>query len=180
MSASAAVQERSSDAVDAGAMVGMPVGTASTIAREFMRIAKRQGQTLTPMQIVKLVYIAHGWALAVLDRPLISDKIEAWRYGPVIPSLYDETKRFGPGPMPMDDIDEKQKSRLDEDVQAFMENVFEQYGRLPEEELGRLASLPGSPWRIAHKKGVDAEIPNYTIHGYHLEKLRKSQKRNGK
>ena len=42
-----------------------------------------------------MVYMAHGLTLAVTDKPLIHDRIEAWKYGPVIPLLYHELKRWG-------------------------------------------------------------------------------------
>ena len=54
---------------------------------------------LTPIHILKLVYIAHGWSLAIGEHPLIRNEIEAWEYGPVIRSLYDAVKRYGRDPI---------------------------------------------------------------------------------
>jgi uncharacterized phage-associated protein len=34
---------------------------ARAVANEFIRLAAEDGRTLTPLQIIKLVYIAHGW-----------------------------------------------------------------------------------------------------------------------
>jgi uncharacterized phage-associated protein len=42
----------------------------------------------------KLVYYAQGFALALLDRPLFPQHIEAWIYGPVVPALYREYKSY--------------------------------------------------------------------------------------
>ena len=54
---------------------------------------------LTPMEVNKLVYISHGWMLALHDESLISEKIEAWKHGPVIPSLYHKFKMYGAEPI---------------------------------------------------------------------------------
>ena len=51
------------------------------------------------MKIIKLVYIAHGHYLAKNDSPLFTEKVEAWDYGPVIPSLYHEFKIYGAFPI---------------------------------------------------------------------------------
>jgi uncharacterized phage-associated protein len=58
------------------------------IANYFIARAAADGKRLTPLQLIKLVYIAHGWYLGLTGEPLINEPPEAWQYGPVIPSLY--------------------------------------------------------------------------------------------
>ena len=69
--------------------------SAKAVANHFLDLAERDGTTLNPMKIQKLVYIAHGWHLAIMEKPLIHESVEAWTYGPVIPDLYHEFKRWG-------------------------------------------------------------------------------------
>ncbi len=45
------------------------------IANWFIRRAPDDGQSMSIMHVLKLVYMAHGWTLATLDRPLIMDRI---------------------------------------------------------------------------------------------------------
>ena len=47
---------------------------------------------LTQMKLHKLVYFAHGICLAVYNKPLIKDEIQAWQYGPVVPELVSARK----------------------------------------------------------------------------------------
>ena len=47
------------------------------------------GQPLTIVHLLKLVYFAHGWHLGRTGQPLINRPVEAWKYGPVIPEVYD-------------------------------------------------------------------------------------------
>src|SRR4051794_36847985 len=72
---------------------------AKAIANYFLDLAEQSGKQLTPMQIQKLVYLAHGWNLAIKGEPLIAERIEAWTYGPVIRNLYDEFKKNGSRPI---------------------------------------------------------------------------------
>jgi uncharacterized phage-associated protein len=71
------------------------VYTPSHIANYFLwRAREDKVKDMTPMKLIKLVYIAYGWAWTIFKRELFSEKIEAWKYGPVIPSLYHEFKRY--------------------------------------------------------------------------------------
>src|SRR5437867_1299935 len=70
---------------------------AETVANEFLRAAWQSGRTLTNMQLQKLVYIAHGYTLAMTHDPLIRQSVEAWRYGPVIRDLYRALQKYGAG-----------------------------------------------------------------------------------
>lgn len=67
------------------------------VANYFIDKAKFEHRGLHPMQIVKMVYIANGWHLGYFDEPLISDKIEAWDFGPNIPKLYGKVLYMGGG-----------------------------------------------------------------------------------
>ncbi|TFL16017.1 Panacea domain-containing protein [Jannaschia formosa] len=135
-------------------MTVAPITSALTAADEILKIAKRRGITLTPMQLVKLTYIAHGWSLAVLNRDLFGDRIEAWKYGPVIPVLYHATKKYGRSPVPAHLIDENSPSSLPADVQSFLEDVVEKYGSLSGFALSNLTHREGSPWHQVYEDGV--------------------------
>ena len=78
---------------------GVGMYSAKAIANYFLDKADEESISLTPMKIIKLVYIAHGWYLALTDKPLIKDYVEAWTYGPVIPDLYHEFKKYGNRPI---------------------------------------------------------------------------------
>ena len=49
---------------------------------------------LTPLHINKLVFFSHGWNLGILETPLINEDVEAWKYGPIIPSIYYAFKKY--------------------------------------------------------------------------------------
>ena len=47
---------------------------------------------LTLMQLLKLSYIAHGFKLGLDLGPLSRELAQAWKYGPVFPSIYHKFK----------------------------------------------------------------------------------------
>ena len=51
---------------------------ASTIAaRKIHEIAQNEGRPVTPLELIKLTYLAHGWSLAFRGRGLVREAAEA-------------------------------------------------------------------------------------------------------
>lgn len=65
------------------------------IANEFIRRAVKDGHGLDQMQLQKLVYIAHGWNLAVNGEPLVDEAPIAAPYGISFPSLSAALVSYG-------------------------------------------------------------------------------------
>jgi uncharacterized phage-associated protein len=144
---------------------------ALTIADEFLRIAKKSGKELTPLQLMKLVYIAHGWSFPVRRCDLFTNRIEAWKYGPVVPDLYHATKKFGRNPIPLSVVGDPDTTNVNSDTRQYLENVFAQYGHLSGIALSNLTHMTGTPWQITFEDGVfGKEIPDHLIQ-QHYEKL---------
>ncbi|WP_425362776.1 Panacea domain-containing protein [Candidatus Tisiphia endosymbiont of Hybos culiciformis] len=58
------------------------------IANYFLVLVDRKaGDTITQLKLQKLIYFAQGISLALFDRPLFAEEIEAWEHGPVTRSL---------------------------------------------------------------------------------------------
>lgn len=140
-------------------------------ANKFIEIAKDRGSPITPMKLQKLVYFAHGWYLSLTNgQPLIDEKIEAWRYGPVVPSLYHEFKSQGSKPIECyaTDIDIEQGFQLvtprlpdDENLLAFIDKIWEVYGKFSAVQLSNITHQPDTPW--AKTWGVDGVPKNTDI-----------------
>ena len=144
----------------------------ATVANKFLELAQEEGRQLTPMTLIKLSYIAHGWSLALLKRPLLKGRIEAWRYGPVIPDLYQRLKTFGRGPVTgkiPKTIFERDEA-LDADAERLVEEVYEKYGKLTGIQLSHLTHKTDSPWFSAYKTDENNLIPDETIQR-HYESL---------
>lgn len=141
-------------------------------------IAHSQG-TLTPLHVIKLTYMSHGYTLAIRKKPLISDRVEAWPYGPVIPRVYDYVKEFGKEPVKWlpycatgvfdnEKIeDRKQFLKTALGKHDILDKVLEKFGVLTAYDLTRLTHTEGSPWDQCYKKGRHEVIPTEVTQKYY-------------
>lgn len=160
---------------------GLVAKDARAVANYLLARAKDIGMQLTPMQLIKLVYIAHGWNLAVNKSPLFHDPVEAWRYGPVVPSVYQAFKAYGRnaitrlaydaqydtlirlGVMKEAGLQPIQRSFSQDEVEVI-DVVLESYGQLGGLQLSSLTHQDGTPWSITiDKKGQNALIDSSLI-----------------
>lgn len=152
------------------------------IANSVLEEAETQGKPLTIMQLLKLVYVAHGWSLALLDAPLVNEEPEAWQHGPVFPSIYREFRRFGSqrivgyatgpfGSVPHADLSEPQRS--------VIRSVVQNYGDMHAFALSRMTHETDTPWSKAYRGGlgVSGEISNAII-AEHYKKLANERRAN--
>ena len=98
---------------------------------------------ITPMKLIKLVYIAHGWHLGITDTALIDENPEAWKYGPVIPSLYHQYKNYGDSVI---NVNIPNYNLGDENIEKFLERVWEVYGGYDGVQLSAKTHQSDSPW----------------------------------
>ncbi|WP_394648410.1 Panacea domain-containing protein [uncultured Sphingomonas sp.] len=147
-----------------------PLAVANAVLEE----ADRQGKSLTIMQLLKLVYIAHGWSLALLREPLVNEEPEAWQHGPVFPAIYREFRRFGSqrisgfatgpfGSIPHADLSDPQR--------AVIKSVVNNYGDKHAFALSRMTHEVGTPWFVTYKdgKGASHDIPNEIIAEHYIK-----------
>jgi uncharacterized phage-associated protein len=127
---------------------------------------------ITLLKLIKLVYFAYGWYLAVYDKKLFNEKIEAWRYGPVIPSIYHEFKEFGNSPVcryavefipETGEFDYPIIDKKDEQTIQLLEAVWNVYKNRSAVDLSRITHDFDSPWSHAYSQGKNQEIKDSDI-----------------
>lgn len=124
--------------------------TASDVARYFLAHASPDSDLISNLKLQKLVYYAQAMSLAALGKPLFDDKIEAWKLGPVVSSLYHEYKAYDAEPIPrVSDIDE---SKYDDDTRRLLNCVYEAYGQFAPWKLSQMTHQE-PPWLEAISAG---------------------------
>ncbi|HBB95389.1 MAG TPA: hypothetical protein DC054_08350 [Blastocatellia bacterium] len=146
---------------------------ARSVANELVRIAGAKGRTLTNMQLQKLVYIAHGYSLAILQKPLIKQIVEAWRYGPVVPDLYHALRQYGNGVVnsPINILPAEELSETDKALLASVESA---YGRFTGPQLSTMTHREGTPWREVYRPNAffnNDVIPDSLIKEHYVRLL---------
>lgn len=144
---------------------------ARTVSEHLLWI-RRERQT-TPMHVIKLAYLSHGWMLGLYDKPLLWEPVEAWTYGPVIPSLYHLYKAWGGDPITAVPIDRSDNlTDQQRDLIDAVEDVYRNHTAL---QLSNITHKPGSPWDVVRREsGIGAIIPNELLRD-HYRRLSEQQ-----
>jgi len=140
---------------------------------------------ISHLKLQKLVYISHGWHLGIYDTPLVEDELtEAWRHGPVFPSLYYSCKKFGSKPIDklVKDVDEKDGVPVlvvpkicDPRKINLLCGVWKGYGHLTGFDLSELTHRDGTPWFNTWEENPgmrNLNIKNKDIENHYKEKLK--------
>lgn len=123
-----------------------------TVANRFLKLARENGTTLTSMQLLKLVYIAHGWMLGLYGSALIQDDVQAWQYGPVIPKLYNAVRKYGSSPI-TEELLVLGDRGFNESEESIIQQVYDAYGDKSGPALSRLTHAAGTPWKLTYEPG---------------------------
>ena len=108
------------------------------------RCRAESGRQPTPMKLMKLVYIAHGYMLGRHGRPLLDEPVEAWLYGPSIPSLYRAIRHFKGSPV--DEVPGGAGYAFSENERAVMDAVVRIYGGFNAIALSSATHRRNTPW----------------------------------
>ena len=133
---------------------------AIEVVNYILQRGRQLGKSFTPMQMIKLVYLANGWFIAVHNEsrtnnivPLVREKVEAWKYGPVIPIVYHAVKQFRASPIkgPILGGDEEGKN-LSDTEKKVIDIIIDRYGDMEGSHLSSLTHQPGTPWEKTEDK----------------------------
>lgn len=154
------------------------------IANYFLKSAWNENKDLAPIQVIKLTYIAHGWTLGYIQKPLVYSDVEAWRYGPVFRRLYNQLKSYGDQPIDSlieDESNEPYKADFSPEETTILDAVWDHYKDIEGIRLSALTHAEGTPWyQVWHKEKILLQgyeiIPNYLIQQYYKGIISNPQK----
>jgi uncharacterized phage-associated protein len=135
---------------------------------------------ITPMKLLKLVYVANGWYLGLNSKALIDEDVQAWKFGPVVESIYHDYKLYGKSNIESDDVltleNNEYKNNLTDEDKEFLSQIWSVYKEYTGLQLSALTHEPDSPWDIVWNKRGGREkkgaiIPNPIIEKYYSDKL---------
>ncbi len=137
----------------------------SAVANFFLKKGQEENITITPMKLLKLVYLGYAWHYWNTKNKLFDEEILAWRHGPVIASLYHEFKHYGQHPIKTlskelifeeegeDDYSAKEiiPEDIDDDIaKSALNFVWNRYKGYSSWQLRNMTHQENSPWRQAY------------------------------
>jgi uncharacterized phage-associated protein len=155
---------------------------ALKIANMFLRLAAIDRRNISPMKLQKLLYLAQGYCLVETGEPLVDELFEAWKFGPVLPSLYHACKSFGGNSVHGQLGDsyglENSPANLEQrhsKIKEIIQFVWETYGDMQAIELSNWTHEKGGPWdKVVHSPDYhfrNQAIPNDLIKTYFTERM---------
>lgn len=169
--------------------------SAGAVANYLIENAGNRNIEFQQLGLMKRLYIVHGFSLGMFNKSILDapyDRIEAWKYGPVIPSIYHEIKHFGSKPIPKafkcsithtgDNfpwvLNSEEPMLKDKDIKKTCDFILEEYQGKEDRQLIALTQDEGTPWwQTVRTNGYSSEIPNDLIKNYYEALIKKLRER---
>ena len=155
--------------------------TPQHIANYFLDRAEAEGATLSPLKLIKLVYIAYGWVLALTGKRLFEEPIQAWKHGPVVPSVDHEFKHYRSGSicelsgifdMETGSYNIPRLPKSDATTNMILEKVWAAYKRFTGWALRNKTHEADTPWTQTFDGSMDKVISDDLISPHFHQKIR--------
>ena len=138
---------------------------AKAIANFYLNLAAQEARPINSMHLQKILYNAHGYHLAMFDKPLFWQPVQAWKYGPVIADVYRQFREYGAGPIEGLAVHYDRKLReeipyqtkLSLETADFLKRIWNGHKDVDPIVLSRIAHRKGSPWDIV-TRGKELDI----------------------
>lgn len=116
-----------------------------------------KGDIVSNLKMQKLLYYAQGLHLAMFKQPFFEENVVAWQYGPVVPEVYHEFKKYGSN-MIEPNTDFKSSEVFEDDQLELLSEIYEVFGQFSAVKLMEMTHNE-SPWMstsindvISHQK----------------------------
>ena len=136
----------------------------------FIQRASEEKHSFPHVSLQKILYISHAASLHQFGRPLVRSAFEAWEFGPVNRSIWNELKVFGRSPITTQiehtdrwtgEVSVIMPTR-DERIARLLEAVYKAVRFCSPGELIEVTHKPGSAWHcIWNRGGTSVTLDNY-------------------
>ena len=133
---------------------------------------------ISNLKLQKLLYFIQGAFLAANGTPCFDEEIEAWSYGPVVPSVYKKFKRYGSNNIPRieeyvisssaNNIEIKscKAINISETDLSFINSIIDKFKYISATSLINITHQFDSPWHKSYKCGYNCIIKKELIRNY--------------
>lgn len=125
--------------------------SAVELARNILKMCVEDGHPISNLQLQKILYFVQVDFLKNTGRPIFSDQIEAWRFGPVVPNAYYEFCCFGGMAIP--DIPRGPYANLLEKEEIRLSGLVNEKRKLSAWEMVEQTHREDGAWYRVYNKG---------------------------
>jgi uncharacterized phage-associated protein len=130
---------------------------ARDVANYILDVADEWGTSISNLALQKILFFCHGNFLVHFNVALLHNPFEAWRFGPVIRSVYEAFKVFGRSPITaralhVDALDERvfvEPLVPSPQVKEFLDKVILSYAAMSPSSMVHLTHTHEGPWETA-------------------------------
>ncbi len=124
--------------------------TALKAADHLIWLSQEHGDPITNLKLQKLLYYSQGWFLALYERPLFRDEIQAWIRGPAVYSVWKIFSDYKYKPITR----RIRRPNLHDTVSFHLDEIMGAYGDFSAFTLERMTHEE-APWLNA-REGLQA------------------------
>lgn len=156
--------------------------SALDVARYIINYSNEKNYSISNLKLQKLLYFVQAYYLSFTSshEPCFSEEIEAWDFGPVVPSVYHEFKSFGGGDIPPVTSYYKLESEnnfwsirevpynsncISKRDKEIINDIIDKFSAYSASELVQITHNQ-APWKNAYIPQRNAIITKDTIRGY--------------
>ena len=132
--------------------------SAHTVADFVIAFSHEHGDPVSNLKLQKLLYYTQAWFLALYDRPLFDERIEAWVHGPAVPPVYGNFKEWTWQPITRE---VNYPDLPNEQIASHLSEVMDVYGELTAYQPEKLTHSE-DPWKNA-RKGLPPDALSHEI-----------------
>lgn len=140
------------------------------ISNKILQLASQRNLSLSKMKLNKLCYLVHGAHLAITEDLLFNEPVEAWRHGPMFPSLFHGLGKDGAKPLSFPIT--KTVIQLSELQNQIVARILNDFGNKEAFQLSDILQEKDGPWFETYQKsGNFSIISNELIKMYYKDKM---------
>lgn len=151
------------------------------VARYIINYGNDNNCNISNLRLQKILYFVQATFYMDKNEPCFNEEIEAWDFGPVIPEVYHEYKRYGRNEIPhIGEYIDFSKGVWEATEMAYNENIIDEGDRELINEVidssrqystNELVEITHdqSPWKNAYVRGWNNVISKESIKEYFIE-----------
>lgn len=154
---------------------------ALDVARYIINKSNTSGCALSNLKLQKVLYFVQANFLVNTDdnHPCFANRIEAWDFGPVIPDVYHEFKRYGSSNIPyIEEYTDFSDGLWNSATKKYSDSIIMDEDKPKIDEMVQMCEPYTAtalvnithnqrPWKDAYSRGYNMEITNDAILEYY-------------